>query len=122
MSGSKEMPRRTEPHPDALKVGQRITQLCNEKKLTLETLGQRCGTGRGHISSVMHGLAAITVPTIMRIAEGLGVPPWMLFVFPKESELNLIVDRIGRLPVRTRRGRPKKAPSPTLTERENDNA
>jgi len=53
---------------------------------------------KGHLSSVERGLAAITIETVERIAQGLGVRPMDLLVFKAEHERDMIADLVRRLP------------------------
>jgi transcriptional regulator with XRE-family HTH domain len=80
------MPRRTEPEPFASQVGARIRELRLERNMSLAELADISGLSKGHLSSVEHGLAAITIHTIARLATGFGVPPLYLLTFAKEDE------------------------------------
>ncbi|MDC0747572.1 MULTISPECIES: helix-turn-helix domain-containing protein [Polyangium] len=80
------MPRRTVPEPFALKVGTRIRELRKERGLSLGKLADACYLSKGHLSSVEHGLAAITIQTIERLAFGFGVPPLYLLTFAADDE------------------------------------
>jgi len=80
------MPRREVPEPFALKVGARIRQLRKEQGLSLGKLADACELSKGHLSSVEHGLAAITIGTIERLAWGFGVPPLYLLTFAADDE------------------------------------
>ncbi|MBK9260372.1 MAG: helix-turn-helix transcriptional regulator [Polyangiaceae bacterium] len=80
------MPRRSTPDAFALQVGGRIRDLRREQGLSLGALADASGLSKGHLSSVEHGLAAITIHTIARLATGFGVPPMYLLAFSKEDE------------------------------------
>jgi transcriptional regulator with XRE-family HTH domain len=80
------MPRRLTPSPACAKVGARIRALRVERGLSLEDVANAGQISKGHLSSVEHGLAAITVETMMRIAQGLDVLPMDLLAFPEEHE------------------------------------
>jgi transcriptional regulator with XRE-family HTH domain len=80
------MPRRSTPDAFALQVGTRIRELRREQGLSLAALADASALSKGHLSSVEHGLAAITIHTIARLAEGFGVPPLYLLTFAKEDE------------------------------------
>jgi len=80
------MPRRSVPEPFALKVGTRIRELRKERGLSLGKLADACYLSKGHLSSVEHGLAAITIQTIERLALGFGVPPLYLLTFAADDE------------------------------------
>ena len=80
------MPRRSTPDAFALQVGTRIRELRHEQGLSLAALADASELSKGHLSSVEHGLAAITIHTIARLANGFGVPPMYLLTFAKEDE------------------------------------
>nr|WP_275939139.1 helix-turn-helix transcriptional regulator [Polyangium spumosum] len=80
------MPRRSTPEPFALQVGTRIRALRKERNMSLGALADASALSKGHLSSVEHGLAAITIGTIARLAEGFGVPPMYLLTFAAEDE------------------------------------
>ena len=68
------MPRRTEPDPFALEIGQRVKQLREEAGLTIEKLAYESDFGsKGHLSSLERGLVMPTVITLQRLADRLGV-------------------------------------------------
>lgn len=73
------MARRSVPDAFALQVGARIRELRVERGLSLAALAELSQLSKGHLSAVEHGLAAITIQTISRLAQGLGVPPGALF-------------------------------------------
>ena len=91
------MPRRINPDPHAMKVGQRIVLLQNEKMLTLAALADRCDMGKGHLSNVVHGLTIVTIQTLQRIAAGLDVSAGVLLAFPEDSPRERLMDQVGRL-------------------------
>ncbi|MRG92844.1 helix-turn-helix domain-containing protein [Polyangium spumosum] len=64
------MPRRTVPDPFASQVGGRIRELRLERGMSLAELADASELSKGHLSSVEHGLAAITIQTISRLARG----------------------------------------------------
>jgi transcriptional regulator with XRE-family HTH domain len=80
------MPRRSVPDPFALQVGTRIRELRHERGMSLANLADASELSKGHLSSVEHGLAAITIQTIERLANGFGVPPLYLLTFAGEDE------------------------------------
>jgi transcriptional regulator with XRE-family HTH domain len=79
------MPRRTTPSPFAFKVGARIRQLRIERGLSLAEVGDAGHLSKGHLSSIEHGLAAITIETIEKIAQALKVLPMDLLTFPEDD-------------------------------------
>jgi len=61
------------------KLGARIHELRMGRHWSLEDLANASGLSKGHLSSIEHGLFAITAETIERVARGLGVRPLCLF-------------------------------------------
>jgi transcriptional regulator with XRE-family HTH domain len=92
------MPRRTEPDPQTKKVGARLRELRTERTMSLNELADASEVSKGHLSSIEHGLAAITVQTISRLAKGLGLPPFYLLTSPADDERDQIAELIRRLP------------------------
>ena len=91
------MPRRSTPDAFALQVGARIRELRQEQGLSLAGLADASALSKGHLSSVEHGLAAITIHTISRLAVGFGVPPLYLLTFAKEDERAHVAELVRRL-------------------------
>jgi transcriptional regulator with XRE-family HTH domain len=81
-----KMPRRSIAAPFALQVGTRIRELRLEKGWSLATLADQSALSKGHLSSVEHGLAAITIQTIERLAEGFGISPMYILTFAEDDE------------------------------------
>ena len=79
------MPRRSEAHPLALQVGQRICDLRVEKKLSLARLAEKAGVSKGHLSGVERGLAIITLVTIGKLAKALEVELFDILTLPETS-------------------------------------
>lgn len=79
------MPRRNTPEPFALKVGTRIRELRYERGMSLANLADASNLSKGHLSSVEHGLAAITTQTIERLAQGFDIPPMYLLAFADDE-------------------------------------
>ena len=92
------MPRRTEPTPSTTKVGARIRELRLARNMSLGDLADASLLSKGHLSSVEHGLAAITVETVLRVAQGLDVPPLYILTFVEDDERARIVDQIRDVP------------------------
>ncbi|MDC3981409.1 MULTISPECIES: helix-turn-helix domain-containing protein [Polyangium] len=88
------MPRRTIPSPAAAKVGARIRALRLERGLSLQHVADVGQLSKGHLSSIEHGLAAITIETLVRIAQGLDLLPMDLLTFPEDDERGRIADII----------------------------
>jgi transcriptional regulator with XRE-family HTH domain len=94
------MPRRTEPSPYTSKIGARIRELRLKRGLSLGDVADAASLSKGHLSSVEHGLAAITAETVERLAQGLGVSPMYIFAFSEDDERARIADLILDLPPR----------------------
>jgi transcriptional regulator with XRE-family HTH domain len=92
------MPRRLEPEPYASKVGARLRDLRLERNLSLADLAEASELSKGHLSSIEHGLAAITIQTITRLAKGLGVSPLYLLTFPGDAEHDQVMELVRKLP------------------------
>ena len=92
------MPRRTEPDPQAAKIGARLRELRNERALSLQDLADICDLSKGQISSIENGLSSMTIPTIFRLAKGLGLPPLYLLTFPADDDRDQIAEIIRKLP------------------------
>jgi transcriptional regulator with XRE-family HTH domain len=93
------MPRRIEPEPYALKVGERLRALRLERNLSLADLADASELSKGHLSSIEHGLAAITIQTILRLAKGLGLPPLYILTFPADDERDHFMEVVRKLPL-----------------------
>jgi transcriptional regulator with XRE-family HTH domain len=91
------MPRRNEPDPSALKVGERLRDLRLERNMSLAELADAAELSKGHLSSVEHGLAAITVQTISRLAKGLDLSSLYLVTFPEEDDRAAIAELVRKL-------------------------
>jgi transcriptional regulator with XRE-family HTH domain len=92
------MPRRTEPDPHTAKLGARLRELRTERQMSLNELADASEVSKGHLSSIEHGLAAITVQTISRLARGLGLPPLYLLASPTDDERDQIAELVRKLP------------------------
>ncbi len=88
------MPRRSIPEPIAAKVGARIRELRLERGMSLADLADAAGLSKGHMSSVERGLVLITVGTVVATARALGVPPFVLAMFPDEDPLSTVIEHI----------------------------
>ncbi|WP_136923864.1 helix-turn-helix domain-containing protein [Polyangium aurulentum] len=94
------MPRRTTPSPFGFKVGARIRQLRLERGLSLAEVADAGLLSKGHLSSVEHGLAAITIETIEKIARALGLLPMDLLTFPGDDMRAEVGDLVRSMPTR----------------------
>jgi transcriptional regulator with XRE-family HTH domain len=88
------MPRRSSPEPIAAKVGARIRELRLERGMSLAALADAASLSKGHMSSVERGLVLITVGTIVATARALGVPPFVLAMFPDEEPLSAVIEHV----------------------------
>jgi transcriptional regulator with XRE-family HTH domain len=68
--------------------------------MSLADLADASELSKGHLSSVEHGLAAITTQTITRLAKGLDVPPLYLLTFPSDDDRDQVVELLRKLPPR----------------------
>jgi len=66
--------------------------------MSLAELADASELSKGHLSSVEHGLAAITIQTISRLAKGLQLPPLYLLTFPTEDERAHSAELVRKLP------------------------
>ncbi|UQA63450.1 helix-turn-helix domain-containing protein [Polyangium aurulentum] len=101
----------------------RVRELRREKNLTIARLAKASGLSKGHVSNMEHGLVLMTLGTIVAIAKGLEIPPFLLILFPEDDPIAGIVERVrveqGGDPVRAAqvlrqmvfgRGGPKRPP------------
>jgi transcriptional regulator with XRE-family HTH domain len=65
--------------------------------MSLADLADASELSKGHLSSVEHGLAAITTQTIARLAKGLDVPPLYLLTFPNDNDRDQVVELLRKL-------------------------
>jgi transcriptional regulator with XRE-family HTH domain len=66
--------------------------------MSLAALADASALSKGHLSSVEHGLAAITIQTIERLAQGFGVPPMYLLTFAADDERAHAAELLRYLP------------------------
>ena len=92
------MPRRTESDPQTAKIGARLRELRLERNMSLGDLADAAEVSKGHLSSIEHGLAAITIQTISRLAKGLALPPLYLLVSPADDDRDQVAELIRKLP------------------------
>lgn len=92
------MPRRTEPDPETAKLGARVRELRLERHMSLGDLSDIAEISKGHLSSIEHGLAAITVPTILRLAKGFDLPALYLLASPTEDDRDQVIELVRKLP------------------------
>ena len=92
------MPRRTEPDAQTAKIGARLRELRLERNMSLSELAEVSDVAKGHLSSIEHGLAAITIQTISRLAKGLGLPPLYLLASPADDPRDDVAELVRKLP------------------------
>ena len=92
------MPRRTESDPQTAKIGARLRELRLERNMSLGDLADAAEVSKGHLSSIEHGLAAITVQTISRLAKGLSLPPFYLLASPADDDRDQVAELVRKLP------------------------
>jgi len=96
---SSAMPRRAEPDPLALAVGQRIRALREERGLTQEKLAYESDVkSKGHLSSIEAGLVMPTIATLKVIADGLDVLVADLVSGPGDGDRGKILELTRGLP------------------------
>jgi transcriptional regulator with XRE-family HTH domain len=87
------MPRRKEQDPLSAKIGGRIRTLREAMQVTQEKLAYESGLkSKGHLSGIENGLVLPTLPTLVLLANRLGVDLLDLFTFPDESSRQQLVD------------------------------
>lgn len=62
--------------------------------MSLAALADESGLSKGHMSSVERGLVLITVGTVVSAAKALGVPPFVLLMFPEEEPLAAVIEHV----------------------------
>jgi len=74
-------------------LGRRIRSLRNEKKWTLEVLGELAATNQKHIGEIERGQQNASFAVLVKIAEALGVDLPELFRFKHEGLSRKEVER-----------------------------
>jgi transcriptional regulator with XRE-family HTH domain len=95
------VPRRTQPDPRALAIGQRLKLLREEAGLTLEKLAFEADFSKGHLSNLEHGYVMPTVATLDRLAERLGVLVADIVNDPDGADRERILELTRQLPAGT---------------------
>jgi transcriptional regulator with XRE-family HTH domain len=91
------MPRRTQPHPLAAKIGARVRALRLERNMSIADLANASGVSRGHISSLEQGLLVIRIETLGRLADGLALPLFAAFPIEENDEIAQLAELARRL-------------------------
>ncbi len=92
------MPRRTEPEPFAAKVGARVRELRLERHMSLAEVATAGDLSKGHLSSIEHGLAAMTIQTIDRLGKALELPASCMLAFAADDERAHVAELVRKLP------------------------
>lgn len=82
-----------------MQVGARIRELRLERNMSLAALADASELSKGHLSSVEHGLAAITIQTIERLGRGFELPPLYILAFAAEDERAHVAELLRQLSV-----------------------
>jgi transcriptional regulator with XRE-family HTH domain len=90
------MPRRQHAPALTAAIGQRLRMLREEQGLTLERVSAK-GPGKGHLSTLEHGLASPTVIVLDRIAQSIGIELPYLVCLPDASERQALIERTRHL-------------------------
>ncbi len=75
------------------------TSMHASSAMSLADLADASELSKGHLSSVEHGLASITIQTISRLAKGLGLSPLYILAAPTENEHDQIAELVRKLPL-----------------------
>ena len=87
------------PDPYAQQIGARIRELRFEHNMSLADLADASELSKGHLSSVEHGLAAITIGTIQRLAHAFDLPPLYILACASEDEYAKVAELLRTLPL-----------------------
>ena len=81
-------------------IGQRIRELRQEKRLTLEELSARTDLSKSYISEAERGIASLSITALQKIAQALDVPLSDFFLFPTLSPASnaIRITRVGERP------------------------
>lgn len=77
---------------DAKRVGRRLRQLREERKLTQEKLAYECGRAKSYLCEIESGKKVPSLGALAEFAERLGVPVFDLLVFPDDGARERLVD------------------------------
>ncbi|KKM10628.1 hypothetical protein SY88_13295 [Clostridiales bacterium PH28_bin88] len=76
-------------------IGQRIRELRQEKRMTLEDLSSATGLSKSFISEAERGIASLTITSLQKIAEALDVQLSNFFLFPSLASNGVKITRAG---------------------------
>ena len=83
-----------EPDPYAAKLGARMRDLRLEQGLSLADLHDAGGLTPSQMSSAERGRVGVTMRTIVSVGRALGLPPFLLMVFPDDDALAAVLEEI----------------------------
>ncbi len=63
------------------KFGLRVKELRNDKRISQEELGFRCGLSKNYVSDIERGRRNISLKSVEKLANGLEVNEGDLFIF-----------------------------------------
>jgi transcriptional regulator with XRE-family HTH domain len=87
------------PDPLAKAIGRRVRVLLAERGLTQEKLAYGSDVPKATITNLAKGLARPSVVTLKKIARGLDVELFDLFIDPEASERQRVVDLTRGAPI-----------------------
>ena len=67
-------------------IGSRIQKIRANRGITQDELGEKVGLNPKYISAIECGQRNITIKALAQIADGLGVEPFELLLFPDSSD------------------------------------
>ncbi len=67
-------------------LGSKIQIIREKRGLTQEELGDRAGLNAKYVSSIERGQKNATIKTLVKIANGLGIELYELFLFAEEPD------------------------------------
>jgi transcriptional regulator with XRE-family HTH domain len=74
--------RRLDPERATVDVGRRVAELRRARGLTQEQFAERLGIAANALQRIELGMQNLTIRSLVRLANGLGVPLAMLFEAP----------------------------------------
>lgn len=89
--------RKLDPDRSQKDVGRRIAEVRADRGWTQEQLAERLGIQTNNLQRMELGMQNLTLRSIVRVANGLGVPLATLFEIPRSR-----IVRTGRPPARRR--------------------
>ena len=77
---------------DAKRVGRRLRQLREERKLTQEKLAYECGRAKSYLCEIESGKKLPSLALLAELSDRLGVPVFDVFVFPEDGPRERLID------------------------------